>query len=42
MSECLCAVDGNIDWYSHCGKQEISQKLTVELPYGPPGSFLGT
>ena len=36
--EVSCTVDGNINWYSHCGKQygNFSKKLKkIELPYNP-------
>ena len=41
--EHLYTVGGNINWYSHCGRQyEVSQKkLKIELPYNPAIPTLG-
>ena len=36
-------VDGNEDWYNHCGKQygDTSKKLKVDLPFDPTIPLLG-
>jgi hypothetical protein len=31
--ECLHAVDGNVNYYSHYGKQYAVHTKTIELPY---------
>ena len=35
--ELLCTVGGNVNWYSHYGKQygNSSKKVKIELPYDP-------
>ena len=36
-------VNGNVNWYKHCGEQyEVSLKLNIELPYDPAIPLLGT
>ena len=41
--EPLCAVGGNVKWYSHHGNNmEIPKKIKIELPYDPTLPFLGT
>ena len=38
----LYTVDGNINWYSHCGKQEVFLKnLGMQLPHDPAIQPLG-
>ena len=38
----MCAVGGNVNWYSHCGKQwRFLKKLKMELPYDPVNSTPG-
>ena len=40
----LCTVGGNVNWYNYCGKTvwRFLKKLTIELPYNPAISLLGT
>ena len=35
-------VDGNVNWYSHCGEQNggFLKKLKIELPFDPAIPFL--
>lgn len=44
--ESLCTVDGNIKWYSHCGKKfggsSKKKKLKIGLPYDSTIPLLGT
>ena len=38
----LYTLDGNINWYSHCGKHEVFlKKLEMQLPYDPAIQPLG-
>ena len=38
----MYTADGNVNWYSHYGKQYgNSLRLTIELPYDPAISLLG-
>ena len=41
--EPFCTVGGNVDWYSHCGKQygDTSKKLNMDLLFDLAFSFLG-
>ena len=34
------AVDGNVNWYNHYGKQYL-RKLNIEIPYGSEIPLLG-
>ena len=37
-------VDGNANWYSHCGKQygdSLKKKMEIKLPYDPAIPLLG-
>ena len=34
-------VCGNVNWYSHCGKQYEGRKLNIKLPYDPAIPLLG-
>ena len=41
--ECSYSIGGNVNWYSHYGKQygDSSEKLKTELPYDPAILLLG-
>ena len=41
--ELSCTVGGNVNWYSHYGKQHggVLKKLKKKLPYDPAIPFLG-
>ena len=43
MLEQMCTVGGNVNWYSHHGKQYggSSKKLKIELPYEPAIPLMG-
>ena len=36
----LCSIYGNVNWYSHCGKQFLKM-LKTELPYDPAVKLVG-